>query len=149
MLLLRYYQILDLHKLIYNLDFCDFIRQNIQVEIGTFHPETLYSFLVNIKEIRNICAHNNRIIGYRCHQDVKCWEILHSTYNIEDRRSVYSVFMSLKCFISCTEYAVLHNTIIKKMTVLSKQLKTIHVNNILLELGFPENWYKEEKKIKH
>ena len=132
-------------------DFCDFISQNIEGKIAVFPPETLNSFLVNINEIRNICAHNNRIIDYKCHQKVKYWEILHDKYQIieDNRNSVYSVFVSLQCFISNTEYAVLHNSIRKRINILSNQLKSISVNKILSKLGFPEDWHIKEKKFKH
>lgn len=131
-------------------DCMDFVNQNIQSEIKSFHPRTLCSFVANIHEIRNICAHNNRIIGFKCHNDDKYWKPLHSRYHIastDPRRSAYSVFISLQCFVSRTEYRVLHNTILKRTKTLSKNLHAISANDILLKLGFPEDWHLKEQTL--
>lgn len=131
-------------------DFLSFIRQNIPDCSEPFHPETLNSFLDNINEIRNICAHNNRLLGFRCRQSTKHWAPLHNKYSItpnDDRRSVYSVFLELQCFISHNEYAILHNTFKKRIRTLANKLTTISINDILKELGFPENWYNNFDKI--
>lgn len=132
-------------------DFTEFVNQNILVNTKEpFHSETLNSLLKNINEVRNICAHNNRIIGFKCRQDAKYWEPLHSKYNINEkseRRSVYTVFISLQCFISKTEYGILHNSILKRIKRLSKNLHTISINEILSQLGFPEDWHLKEQKI--
>lgn len=131
-------------------DCMDFVSQNIQGELEVFHPGTLCSFVANINEIRNICAHNNRIIGFKCHHDDKYWKPLHSKYHIvttDLRRSAYSVFISLQCFVSQTEYGILHNTILKRTKTLSRNLRAISVNEILLKLGFPEDWHLKEQRL--
>ena len=131
-------------------DCMDFVSQNIQGELEVFHPGTLCSFVANINEIRNICAHNNRIIGFKCHHDDKYWKPLHSKYHIVStdlRRSAYSVFISLQCFVSQTEYGILHNTILKRTKTLSRNLRAISVNEILLKLGFPEDWHLKEQRL--
>ena len=131
-------------------DFTGFINQNIPDNTEPFPPETLNSFLDNMNEIRNICAHNNRLLGFRCRQSTKHWPPLHDKYNInknDERRSVYSVFLELQCFISHNEYAILHNTFKKRIRTLANKLTTISINDILKELGFPENWYNNFDKI--
>lgn len=129
-------------------DFLEFINQNIPDTTEPFHPENLSSFLDNMNEFRNICAHNNRILGFRCRQNTKYWNPLHSKYNIsqdDNRRSAYEVFVSLQCFLSKNEYAILHNTLRKRFGVLSNKLKTISINDVLDELGFPKDWNTVEK----
>lgn len=131
-------------------DLCEFIKQNIQDCTEPFHPETLNDFLNNLNDIRNICAHNNRLIGFHCHQNLKYWKPLHTKYNIDindDRRSVYSVFITLQCFISKDEYAILHNTFRKRLRTLSNKLVTISINDVLTKLGFPENWHIDTNKL--
>ena len=131
-------------------DFTGFINQNIPDNTEPFPPETLNSFLDNMNEIRNICAHNNRLLGFRCRQSTKHWAPLHNKYSItpnDDRRSVYSVFLELQCFISHNEYAILHNTFKKRIRTLANKLTTISINDILKELGFPENWHNNFDKI--
>lgn len=131
-------------------DFTGFINQNIPDNTEPFPPETLNSFLDNMNEIRNICAHNNRLLGFRCRQSTKHWPPLHDKYNInknDERRSAHSVFLELQCFISHNEYAILHNTFKKRIRTLANKLTTISINDILKELGFPENWHDNVDKI--
>lgn len=131
-------------------DLLEFINQNIPDNTIPLPPETLNSFLDNINQMRNICAHNNRLIGFRCHQSTKYWVPLHDKYAItksEDRRSAYDVFLTLQCFVSKSEYAILHNTFKKRLKRLDNKLQTISINNILAELGFPQNWHIEIEKI--
>lgn len=94
-------------------DLCDFIKQNLS-NVTTFPPEVMISFVENINEVRNVCAHNNRLIGFNCRRDSKYWRILHENYQInsdDERRNVYSVFVSMQCFLSKIEYSALHNKI--------------------------------------
>lgn len=131
-------------------DCLEFIKQNIPINIEPLPPETLNSFLDSINQVRNICAHNNRLIGFRCHQSTKYWRPLYSKYNIsksDDRRSAYDVFIALQCFLSKNEYAIMHNTLRKRFRNLSNKLTTISINIILKELGFPETWLVNNKKI--
>ena len=131
-------------------DFTDFISQNISGNLAPFPPETLNSFIDNINQVRNICAHNNRILEFRCHQNAKYWKPLHSKYNLtpdDDKRSTYSVFITLQCFLSKHEYATLHNTSRKRIRTLSNKLKTISINDVLSKLGFPNDWHLTVDKI--
>lgn len=124
-------------------DMLEFAQQNIP-DLTTFPPEYLVDMLTNINELRNVCAHNNRLIGFKCHHDSKYWASLHEQYGIpsdSERRDAYSVYISLQCFLSDWEFAFFHNTIRKRMHILSHALTSISVNNILETLGFPDNWH--------
>ncbi|MDY2965275.1 MAG: Abi family protein [Megasphaera massiliensis] len=135
-------------------DMLNFIREHLpaSVLIIPFSPEVMYSFIENINDVRNICAHNNRLLGFTCRRDSKYWGPLHDQYNITpdmQRNTVYSVFLSLQCFLSKNEYGAVHNTIRKECNKLETRMKTIHYNEILAKLGFPEDWHKKAAKIKH
>lgn len=130
-------------------DLLGFITQNISFT-GFFPPQTMLAFLKNINEVRNVCAHNNRLIGFRCYADDKYLAPLHQTYNImpnDSRRDAYSIYISLQCFLTKDEHHILHNTLRKRMNNVSNQLHTIDLNDILKELGFPNDWNKNVKKI--
>ena len=130
-------------------DTCAFIQQNITT-VSTFPPEVMMRFVDNINEVRNICAHNNRLLGYSCKSDSKYWHDLHSLYGIENhdnRRNVYSVFLSLQCFLSRTEYATLNNKFRKSMHILANHLRSIDINTVLKELGFPDDWHVNNRRI--
>ena len=130
-------------------DLMSFIRQHIP-KAQIFPPETMLSFVENINDVRNICAHNNRLLGFNCRRDSKYWSSLHDKYNInekDNRRNVYSVFISLQCFLSVSEYGTMHNKIRKELCRLDNRLETISINDILDKLGFPNNWHKNTNKI--
>lgn len=124
-------------------DLMGFIRQNL-ASPDFFPPAVMLSFLANINDVRNICAHNNRLLGYQCRRDNKYWQPLHATQHLDadtERRSVYSVILSMQCFLSANEYAYLHNTIRKRIKSLDNHLHSIPVNSILDTLGFPGDWH--------
>lgn len=125
-------------------DLCDFIKQNLS-RISTFPPEIMISFVENMNEVRNICAHTNRLIGFKCRRDSKYWNVLHDNYGIapeNERRNVYSVFVSTQCFLSKMEYCALNNKIKKLVHIhLEKHLNSITSNEIMQKLGFPTDWH--------
>ena len=129
-------------------DLCDFIKQNLTRAV-IFPPEVMISFVENMNEIRNVCAHNNRLIGFKCRRDSKYWSALHENYGIapdNERREVYSVFLSTQCFLSKMEYCTLNNKIRKLANIhLEKQLKSITANTIMKKLGFPDDWHFQPK----
>ncbi len=146
------YMIINSRKTIQNKvsrDILDFTKQNIP-DISNFPPEHMNELLVNINELRNVCAHNNRLIGFKCRRDSKYWPALHERYNIShdsERRDVYSTYLSLQCFSSRMEFASLHNTIRKRIRHLSNQLHSIDINKVLANFGFPDNWHNDVPKI--
>lgn len=125
-------------------DFSGFISQHISTK-QPFPPEIMMSFIENINDVRNICAHNNRLLGYRCRRDCKYWAPLHGKYNIaasNERNSIYAVFLSLQCFLSIDEYDHLCELIRNCMyTRLMNNMRTITPSEILSTLGFPNDWF--------
>ena len=128
---------------------CSFATDNFSIS-SPFTPETMLSFVKNMREIRNVCAHNNKLLGFNCRGDVKYYDDLHSVYSIKQhdrRRDVYNLFIFIQCFISKTQYAQLHNTILSRVKNLDKKLDSISVNTILSALGFPNDWHKNTMKL--
>lgn len=126
-----------------------FLKDNIPNVNQKFKSKTMISFIKNIHEIRNVCAHNNRLLDFSCKSDSILFKPLHSIYNIgphDKRRQLFSTLISLQCFLSRTEYAVLHNTIIKRIKYLNNNLHTIDSNKILSSLGFPDDFKLETIK---
>lgn len=140
------YMIINSKKSIQNKvahDMLDFAKQNID-NFNRFPPENMIDLLANLNELRNICAHNNRMIGFKCRRDSKYWPELHDRYNLSqrcERRDVYSLYISLQCFLSETEFSFLHNTVRKRLRTLSNGLKSITMSHILSLLGFPNDWH--------
>ena len=93
-----------------------------------------------------LCTHNKRLIYFKCREDSVFFSPLDTKYNIrpnDQRRDIYTTFISLQCFLSKTEFAELNNSIRKRMRqILTKQIHTISTNSIIQLYGFPEDWYK-------
>lgn len=125
-----------------------FIHENIGDINEHFTPEIMISFIENIHELRNVCAHNNRLLDFRCKADSRYFSALHLKYNIEDnnsRRYAYSVFVSMQCFLSPTEFKILSNTIRKRLNLLKKHLNSIDIQEILNLLKFPNEWLTQPR----
>lgn len=125
------------------IDLLEFINQNIGGLNEHFTPDVMISFIENIHELRNVCAHNNRLLNFKCRADSKYLPTLHQAWNIsnnDDRRGVYSIFVSMQCFLSKIEYTTLNNTVRKKLNVLDNHLNSINIEEILAALDFPNEW---------
>lgn len=130
-------------------DMMYFIKLHLPEAI-MFPPETMPNFLDNINDIHNICTHNNKLIGFHCRKDVSFWHDLHSKYNIQpftQKKDAYSIFLTMQCFLTITEYGWLHNTIRKRINILDNHSKSISINDILNHFGFPDNWHIDTPKI--
>lgn len=128
-------------------DINGFLKDNIPTVNMRLSAKIMISFINNIHEIRNVCAHNNRLLDFSCKSDSLLFSPLHLPYGIDQhskRRQLYSTLISLQCFLSKTEYAVLHNTIIKRIKYLNNNLNTIDSNKILSSLGFPKDFALEK-----
>lgn len=129
-------------------DLMGFINENIGEIKEHFTPEIMISFMENIHELRNICAHNNRLLGFRCKADSRYFATLHHLSGIENgdyRRYVYSVFVSMQCFLSRTEFKVLNNSIRKNLKSLENHLNSVNNREILSLLRFPNDWLDHPK----
>ena len=129
------------------IDCTDFISDNIPNFNNTFPIGAMNSFIKNIHETRNVCAHNNRLLKFKCRSDSAYFEPLHSLHAIsrnDTRNNVFTTFINLQCFLSKTEYGVLNNTLRKRVKHLNHRLHSISVNSILFSLGFPDNWHEND-----
>ena len=105
----------------------------------------LLSYLKNIHEIRNITAHSNKFIGFKCKGNAQYLNELHSLYNIgnnDSKQDVFNVFVTMRIFLAPGNFATFNNSIRKRMVHLSKCINSINENEIFKKLGFPYDWYK-------
>lgn len=129
-------------------DLTSFIKASNPNFDDHFPPATMLSLIKNIHEVRNLCAHNKRLIYFNCRSDATYYAPLHDKYkisNMDHRRNIFTTFISIQCFISRIEYANLNNSIRKRINILNKSLHSININEILALLGFPANWHKLPK----
>ncbi|MHB9782224.1 Abi family protein [Streptococcus sp. 10F2] len=124
-----------------------------KMPITTYFTATeLLSFIENIFEVRNICAHDSRLLDFRCKNNLVYYRPLHDQYNISSaapKSDVYNTFLVLQCFLSKTQYATLHNTLLNKFkeldNYLSKRSYPINTNLVLSRFGFPNDWHLSPK----
>ena len=120
-----------------------------------FSSTELLSFIENIFEIRNICAHDSRLFDYKCKNNLVYYPPLHDKYVItrtSPKSDVYNTFLALQCFLSHTQYSILHNTTLKRIKYLDNYLRKrsylISTNKMLNTLGFPDDWHLTTNPIK-
>ena len=126
-------------------DLVSFIKTNIPDFDGVFPPETLISFLKNINEVRNKCAHNNRLLNFKCRSNSTLWKTIHNETTLtgdDSRKTVYSTIISLQCFISKASFNILWNTLRKKVIKLDRKIPSLNINIVNRSLGFPDDWHK-------
>lgn len=120
---------------------------NKALNVSTIYLDSnkLLSYLKNIHEIRNITAHSNKFIGFKCKGNAQYLNELHSLYNIgnnDSKQDVFNVFVTMRIFLAPGNFATFNNSIRKRMVHLSKSINSINENEIFKKLGFPYDWYK-------
>lgn len=125
--------------------FSDFSNKALNTTTVHLDSKKLLSYLKNIHEIRNITAHSNKFIGFKCKENAHYLNELHSLYNIgnnDSKQDVFNVFVTMRIFLALSNFTTFNNSIRKRMVHLSKNVNSIDVNEIFEKLGFPYDWYK-------
>jgi len=116
---------------------------------GMVKADVVESFLLNIKEIRNVCAHDNLIIGYRCESDTKYLEPIHRPYGIDkrdSRRNLFNAVISMQVFLSKEQFDGMIYNIKKLLLDLEEKINKNSFNKLLRELEI-EDIYGKNRKI--
>ena len=129
-------------------DFSVFLNENLNKINVKLTPKQLLTYLENVVEIRNVIAHNNRLLGFKCKNNTAYSKEIHKQYGINPntpRQDVFNVFIIMQCLLSKNQYAQLHNTIHKRIKNLKNDVYSIKVNIILDSIGFSDSWYNSGK----
>lgn len=115
-------------------------------------PKNIDTILNNMIKVRNCVAHNNKLMDFKCQDNIPFIEPIYGKYPCQkgaERNSVFSVFLSLQCFIQSADFSILNNTILKRFK--KANIRIISINEILHSYGFPQDWHNgnkiEHKKI--
>lgn len=125
--------------------FSSFANKALHANTIRLDSSKITSYLRNIHEIRNITAHSNKFIGFKCKENLPYLSELHGKYNIgnnDSKQDVFNVFVIMQVFLAPGNFATFNNSIRKRMINLSKNIKSIDENEIFEKLGFPRNWSK-------
>jgi len=126
------------------------VNQNIQstLEDIRLSPKNIDQILGNLKDIRNLLAHDNMLFGYTCKTSFPYISSIFSSQNIvkeAQRQNVYDVFLMLRLFMPESKYAILFNSIRRASIKLHSKLSTIDSSDVMKSLGFPSDFYKVKK----
>lgn len=108
---------------------------NLNLEIT---PESLIEILEFIREFRNICAHQGKLL-YSFIKEIEIHNsVFHVLENITPRYKVFDLLLILKIFLLNHETMLMNFYLYASLEYLNntKKYKTI----ILEKMGFPENW---------
>lgn len=128
-------------------DLNSFLQENIGTN-DKLKVNDMLSFIKNMSEVRNICAHGKRLLEFECDSSTKLFRPIYDRYILNprtERKDVYSTMVIMQTFLSHEEYSQLHNSIRKRFRTLNNNLSTIDINKIILSLGFSENWHNVDK----
>lgn len=127
-------------------DLSNFIKENLsRNDTKPVTAKLIQNIIWNIRELRNITAHNNILLGFKCSNDLPYYEELHERYNIrntDNRQSVYSTIIAMQFFLSHNQYANLNNKIRKRVNKLKNKIPFTYFEKVITSLGFPDNWEK-------
>lgn len=125
-------------------DFSAFLVDNLEVTSIQLTSANLISYIENTIDLRNIIAHNNKLLGFKCKGHVRYLSELHERYSISNtsnKQDVYNIFIAMLALLSKNQYALLHNTLLERINYLRVRLNTIDISLIVNSLGFPSDWY--------
>jgi putative uncharacterized protein gbs1223 len=126
-------------------DMNEFLKINNQLKESILTQEQLESYLFNIVEFRNVIAHNNKILDFKCKKNTLYNNYIYKKYNLDknsQRKDVFNVFITLTCFLEEQEFIQLNNSLSKRINKLKKQVSEKHFKKILSSIGFPDELEK-------
>ena len=109
----------------------------------------LESYLINLVDLRNKIAHNNKIIDHKFRNHNKFNSFLHEPYGVlkdSPRNNIFNTFITMKCFLRDQEFIQLNNSIGKRFKKLERKINPLAYNKIVNDLGFTERLPKIEQK---
>lgn len=124
-------------------EFSKFLKENTGNPMAFYQPKQLYQLLQELRDIRNIVAHNNRLFDHRGSHSVPYISDLHDTLGITasaSKSDLYNTYIAMACLLSKDEYVNMQKSLVECFQGLKKDVKCIDCNTILNSLGFPSDW---------
>lgn len=121
-------------------EFTKFLVNNLPDAHGYYlTPKQFESVIENIKEIRNICAHDNLILDYKCQRGIENIGPLHKAFEIEKNHKkddVFNVIIAMQIFLYKEEYNQLEKGIKERIAILKKELDDKAFKKVMMHMGF-------------
>ena len=130
--------------------FYSFMKQKEQNNISrkfNIQSETLKIYLINLGNVRNICAHDEKLYDVRLKKRINITDY-HRQLMLTRKdnktayatRDLFSVIIILKILLEKDVFNEFYHNIIAKIEKLETQLFTIKIDKVLYKMGFPKNY---------
>ena len=130
--------------------FYSFMKQKEQNNISrrfNIQSETLKVYLINLGNVRNICAHDEKLYDVRLKKRINITDY-HKQLKLTRKnnktayatRDLFSVIIILKILLEKNAFNEFYRNIIAKIEKLETQLSTIKIDKTLYKMGFPKNY---------
>lgn len=130
-------------------DLSHFLKMNTPYEKVILETVQLESYLINLVDLRNKIAHNNKIIDHKFRNHNRFNSSLHEPYGVSKnspRNDIFNAFITMKCFLYDQEFIQLNNSISKRFRKLERKINLQAYNKITNDLGFKDILPKIEQK---
>ncbi|MCI8637310.1 MAG: Abi family protein [Clostridia bacterium] len=129
--------------------FYSFMKQKEQNNVSrkfNIKSETLKVYLINLGNVRNICAHDeklydvilkNRINTTNYHKKLDLIKIDDKTAYAT--RDLFSIVIILKALLEKEQFNEFYNRIIETIKELENKLLSLKIDKVLYKMGFPKN----------
>ena len=130
--------------------FYSFMKQKEQNNISrkfNIQSETLKVYLINLGNVRNICAHDEKLYDVRLKNRINITDY-HRQLKLTRKdnkiayatRDLFSVIIILKILLEKDLFNEFYYNISEKIERLETQLFTIKIDKVLYKMGFPKNY---------
>lgn len=122
-------------------------RQGVSRNFGIMDNE-LENVLSYISAVRNFCAHGNRLYCFRTKKPLSTTDY-HTQLNIpqnsdgeylKGKRDLFACLIALKILLSNNDFKRMSKELYRAIGTLDKKLCLLSREQILNEMGFPDNW---------
>lgn len=130
--------------------FYSFMKQKEQNNISrkfNIKSKILKAYLINLGNIRNICAHDEKLYDVILKQRINT-----TSYHIKQNlikndgktvyatRDLFSIVIILKVLLEKEQFNEFYNRIIETIKELESNLLSLKINKVLYKMGFPKNY---------
>lgn len=128
-----------------------YITNDVQYKISQkfeyITERELHQFITVLARCRNVCAHGERLFSFRIHETIPD-TTLHHKLNIKTKnghyiygkQDLFSVVIALKYLINNNDFKLFKTDLHKLITQVLKKCSHLSKEQLLNEMGFPENW---------
>lgn len=124
--------------------FTSFLMENAEEAKGYYITTSQFeSFITALKDIRNVVAHDNLLLGYRSENDLDfIWPIFNSwgITKADKRDYVFDIYLIMQVFLSRSQFRDLTYNIQASIEGLKKEIDEKAFKMVMKDLGFPEDF---------